>query len=183
MRCRRKQIEFNKTYYCNIVKDKLRQGFWHLTSGLNWPHGWLLAVNQLCNNLGTTHRYRPRFQNLRHLYPDMGLKLGVFGIFSLIKITVIRQVRMNCSLNVKINMWNAAQRAKIVNAFCLHLFQCVWSAKIQIPPMGALWLMTPLHRAVGPIGVLGSPFYICGTTAGAQSCFTICPWLYELQRM
>ena len=43
-----------------------------------------------------------RSQNLRHLYPGMGLQLGVFG-FSTSKITVIRQVHMYCSLSVKIN--------------------------------------------------------------------------------
>ena len=37
-----------------------------------------------------------RSQNLHHFYPSMGLKLGVFfGVFSTIKITVVRQVRMS----------------------------------------------------------------------------------------
>ena len=31
---------------------------------------------------------------LRHFYPRMGLKLGVLKIFSVIKITIVRQVRM-----------------------------------------------------------------------------------------
>ena len=44
--------------------------------------------------------------------------------------------------------WNAARRAKIVDAFCLHLFPRVWSVKAQIPPIGAPWLMPPLHGAV-----------------------------------
>ena len=46
-------------------------------------------------------------QNLCHLYPDMGLQLGHKG-FPAIKITVI-QMRMYCSLSVKINMRETPQ--------------------------------------------------------------------------
>ena len=44
--------------------------------------------------------------------------------------------------------WNAARHVKIVGAICLCLFPRVWSAKTWIPPNGAPWLTTPLHRAV-----------------------------------
>ena len=36
-----------------------------------------------------------RFQNLCHFYPGMGLKLEIFKFFSIVKITVVRQVRMS----------------------------------------------------------------------------------------
>ena len=44
-----------------------------------------------------------RFQSQRHLYPSFAFQLGVFRVFPVIKITVIRQVRMFCGLNVKVN--------------------------------------------------------------------------------
>ena len=39
-----------------------------------------------------------RSQNLRHLYPGMGLKLEIFGFFFLIKITMVRKVHMSLHL-------------------------------------------------------------------------------------
>ena len=41
--------------------------------------------------------------------------------------------------------WNAAQRTKIGNAFCLHWILRVWLAKTWIPPTGAPCLTTSLN--------------------------------------
>ena len=99
-----------------------------------------------------------RFQNLRHLYPGMGLQLGVFPA---IKITsVIRLLRMYYGLSLKIkHAWNAARHAKIVDAFCLRLFPRVWSAETW-PEYPQLELHGWRRHYTGGIGVLGSPFYI-----------------------
>ena len=35
-----------------------------------------------------------RSQNLCHLYPSMGLELGVFGCFLVIKVTAVRQMSL-----------------------------------------------------------------------------------------
>ena len=68
-----------------------------------------------------------RSQDLRHLYPGMGLQLGVFW-FSLTSKLVIRQICMYCDLSMKIN---TTRREKIVDAFCLCLFPRVCRPKPQ----------------------------------------------------
>ena len=91
--------------------------------------------------------------------PAWGSNLG-YLVFPAIKITVIRQVRMYCGLSVNDkHARNAARREKIVDAFCLHLFLTVWLAKIQYPNCSAMADNTITR---GGIGVLVSPFYICG---------------------
>ena len=54
--------------------------------------------------------------------------------------------------------WNAARRAKIVDAFCFSLFPHVWSAITRIPNWSS---MADDAITQGCIRVLGSPFYIC----------------------
>ena len=54
----------------------------------------------LMNFRDTTTDIHGRSQNLRHFYPGMGFKLGVFGVFPVIKITVVRQVRMSLASTV-----------------------------------------------------------------------------------
>ena len=77
-----------------------------------------------------------RSQNLRHFYPGMGLKLGVFGFsrnqnnHDLSGAYVLRFERENK------HAWNAAWHAKIMDAFCLLvLFLRLWSAKTRIPQL------------------------------------------------
>ena len=79
----------------------------------------------------------------------MGLQLGVFMFFfSTIKINLICKVHIImysvCSVVwVKINMYEMLHSAREL----LKHFACVVSrvsAKSQIPPIGAPWMMTPL---------------------------------------
>ena len=99
-----------------------------------------------------------RSQNLRHLYPRMGSNWGYSG-FLATKITVIHQVRMYCGLSMKIN---TCERAKIVDGV---LFAFVSSCVIVINPNAPNWSsMADNAITRGSIGVLGSPFYICGGT-------------------
>ena len=99
-----------------------------------------------------------RSQNLRHLYPGMGLKFGVFGFFPHNQnnhdSSGAYVQRSECKDKYA---WNIAWRTMLVDIFCLRLLPCVWSAN------------TPTWRSMADdtitwdgIGVLGSPFYICG---------------------
>ena len=78
-----------------------------------------------------------RSQNLRHFYSGMGLKLGYLGCsgnqnkLDLSGANVLRSERKYK------HVWNAARRAKIVDAFCLCVFPCEWSARTRIPPIWA----------------------------------------------
>ena len=84
-------------------------------------------------------------ENVNHL----SLKWIVLPASSAIKVAVIRQVRMYCSLSVKINMCKTLHGAlKIMDTFCLRLFLRVWLVKIWISPIWTPWLMTPLHRVI-----------------------------------
>ena len=86
-----------------------------------------------------------RSHNLRHHLSQHGAPIGGIWGFPAINSSgayVLQSVRENK------HTWNAAQWAKIVDPFCLRLLLHVWWAKTRIPPIGALWLMMPLHRAV-----------------------------------
>ena len=87
-----------------------------------------------------------RSQNMRHLYPGMGLKLGVLRVFLKSKEPwFVRCVVtcIYCGLYVKINKCKTPfgmQRSWSV----LHLFLRVWLAKLWRPPIWAPWLTTPI---------------------------------------
>ena len=74
-----------------------------------------------------------------------GAQIGGIRVFSTIEITVIHQVHLYCGLSVKVST-SETPHAEVVDAN-------------QNTPVGAPWLMTPLHGEV-----LGSPVYICGST-------------------
>ena len=80
-----------------------------------------------------------RSKHLRHLYPDMGLKLQVLKFFLEIKITAVRQVRISLhplrSEPEDIVCENATWHAKMAVALVLHLFLCAWSAKTKDPKL------------------------------------------------
>ena len=101
----------------------------------------------------------------------MGLNLGVFVFFfflvelfappvggsvpicfPIIKITVVRQVHicLHVTRSDRENKQsqNTPRHAKIVSAFVLRLFLCVWSAKTRRPPNWAQWLTKPLQGVV-----------------------------------
>ena len=97
-----------------------------------------------------------RSQNLCHLDSGVGLKLGSSGFSpnqSNRSSSSAYATCIYCGLSVKINMRKMPHSAKIVGAFVLRLFLCVWLAKFWAP-----WLTTPLHRAV-----LGSTVYVYGS--------------------
>ena len=78
-----------------------------------------------------------RLQNLRHLYLDMGLKLGVFGFFLQSKQPwLVRCVChcISCDLSVKIN--NTSWHTKIVNALVYRCFCVCGLQKPEDPQIG-----------------------------------------------
>ena len=62
---------------------------------------------------------------------------------------------------MKINTCETPHGAKIVDAFCLCLFPRVWLANTQSPNWSS---MADDAITRSGIGVLGSTFYICGTS-------------------
>ena len=104
-----------------------------------------------------------RSQNLRHFYPNMGLKLGVFRVFPVIKITIVHQVRMSpastiyCGLSMKTNRCktlHGTQRSW-THLFCFCFCTC-WDgcvhACIHLHQMG-LGLCVNIHTAQSRIRV------------------------------
>ena len=90
-----------------------------------------------------------RSQNLCHFLSRHGAQIGGIWFLTAVKITLIRQVSMYCSLSVKINMCETCVKhpkyAKIADAFCLCLFD-VWLAKKKPkPPIWTTWLMMASH--------------------------------------
>ena len=71
-------------YKLNISKELL------LSCTFDWPKDMKIKP-QYFYKLIDIHQ---RSLNLRHLVPGMGLNLGVLGVFPIMKITVVRQVRM-----------------------------------------------------------------------------------------
>ena len=110
-----------------------------------------------------------RSQNLRHLEPGMGLKMGVLGFFLEIKVTVVRQVRMSPhplrsepedKTHLKCHM-TRKDRGRIGCAFG---FACVVDKNPKTPKLSS---MADDAFTWGGIGGLGSLVYICG----ASRCF------------
>ena len=68
----------------------------------------------------------------------MGLKLGDLGFSPVIKVTVVCQVHLSLahlwSEHEDKHVYNTTQRAKIMDAFALHLFLHVWLAKSTKSP-------------------------------------------------
>ena len=128
-----------------------------------------------CTNLrswgmmGPHHRYRqeipePALSNIQAWCSNWG-----YSDFPAIKITAIHQVRMYCSLSVKINMWEKRHGlAKIVDAFCLPLFPCVVSKNSNTSNWRS---MAEDAITLGGIGVLESPVYICDPHLNVPSWF------------
>ena len=107
-----------------------------------------------------------RSQNLRHLYPVMGLQLGVFMFFpNQNKHDSSEAYELQSELEDK-HAWNPAQHAKIVDAFVCVCFQaCGWQKHKYLR-----WSsMADNAITQSGIGVLGSPFYICGSPTVQRS--------------
>ena len=101
-----------------------------------------------------------RSQTLRHLYPDMGAQIGGIQGFSSIKITVIHQVHMICSLSMKINKTLVKCRTACEDRWrvlCVFVSVCVVGKKTNNPNCSSI-----ADDAItgSGIGVQGSPFYI-----------------------
>ena len=100
-------------------------------------------------------------QNLPHLDPGMGLKLGVLGFFPIIKIIVVRQMRsltcMYCNHECEDKHVYTAWRTKIVNTLILHLLLRVWPANPEDPQ-----IEPRARQRRGGVGGPGSLLYICG---------------------
>ena len=78
--------------------------------------------------------YHGRSQNMRHLYPGIGLKLWVFRFFQRSKsLWFVRCVCILQSEHEDKHAWNTTWCAKIMDVFCLRLFPRVWSAKPKYP--------------------------------------------------
>ena len=93
------------------------------------------------------HRYnRPDIPVPAPSLSRHGAAIGGIWVFAWIKIIMIHQMLMYCSLSVKINKRETP--CKDQGCICLHMFLRVWSAKTRIPPIGAPWLTMPLHGAV-----------------------------------
>ena len=92
----------------------------------------------------------------------MGAPIGDM-VFSKIKVPVIRLVCMDCSLSVKINTCEMSHGAWISWSHFLCVCSRVWGRQNRKTPIGLpwAWLTTPSLNG-GSIGILGSPFYICG---------------------
>ena len=117
-----------------------------------------VAIENKMGTSGCTTDIDWRSKYLHHPYPVMGLQLGVFG-FPVIKITVIHQVYMYCSLSVKINMHEILHGPEGLWMHFVCICLRVWSAKPEYPSWNS---MTDDTVTRGGIGVLESPFYICG---------------------
>ena len=79
-----------------------------------------------------------------------GAQIGGLQIFSVIKVTVVRQVRMSpvctaITLSMKIN---TRKMPRSVQRSWTWLFLLVELAKTRRPAIWASWLTTPLHEAV-----------------------------------
>ena len=106
------------------------------------------------------HRYRPEIPEPAPSLFQHGAPIGGIQDFPTIKITVICQVCMYCGLSAKINMCetpHAMQRSWTYFVLC---FFRVCGRQNPNAPIGAPWPTTPLHGGI--IGVLRSPFHICG---------------------
>ena len=91
----------------------------------------------------------------------MGLKLGVFGFFPTMKISVICQVRMYSNLSVKINpVKRRTGRKDCGRVLFAFVSGCVVGKTPNTPNWGS---MADNAITWGGIGVLGSSFYICRT--------------------
>ena len=79
-------------------------------------------------------------QNLRHLYPSMGLKLGVFRFFIIIKITAVHQMRMSPHL-----LWSESEdktcvKHRMTCEDCGHIgfvfvFACMVRKNLKTPKL------------------------------------------------
>ena len=105
-----------------------------------------------------------RYQNLGILIPAWGWTWGSSGFSRNQNNCGLSGVCVTCmfrSLSVKTNKCkNAAQHAKIINAFVLHLFLSVWSAKTRRPPKLSPMADDAITR--GGVEGLVSLVYICG---------------------
>ena len=122
-------------------------------------------------------------QSQHHLYPGMELKLGVFGLFLIIKMTVVRQILLSLDLlwaeregktRVKCHMTHK-DCARIGFAFCF----CVRGRQNPEDP-----ILSPMADDVitqGDIGGLGSLVYICEDSKTQYDIYRKC--LIQKQRL
>ena len=94
----------------------------------------------------------PIFKNWHHFPSGMGLQLVVFGFFLPLKwpsfIKYVCYLLLLWSEREDKHAWSAVRHVKIVEAFCLHLFPPVWSAKPEYPQLERnSWL----HHYMGAI--------------------------------
>ena len=125
-----------------------------------WHQRWVGALKGKVSSFKTTD-IQGRSQNLRHFFiPAWGSNWGSSG-FSVIKITLVRQVCMSPTstavCGIKINTRKTPQDVgrSWMRLFCLCLFWGVWSAKIWRPT----WLTMPLHGVIDESGI--SFLYLC----------------------
>ena len=100
-------------------------------------------------NFSGNHRYRPEVPEPVPSLSQHGAQIGGIQVFSVIKITVIRQVHMYCGLSVKINKHEMLHgtRRSWTHFVCICFCVCGWQ-KLGIPSIGAPWLMTRLHGEI-----------------------------------
>ena len=87
--------------------------------------------------------------------------LTPYRVTKMFAIYTFFNVRVDCLLQDEDkDVWNVARSAEIVDAFCMHLFPPVWSAKTWISPSWSSMADNAITQ--GGTGVLRTLFCICG---------------------
>ena len=137
------QSEFNNLLYLKISILDLKP-LWEWM----WCH-CIFYVRQVWN-MHTIHRYRPEIPEPAPSLFRHGAQIGGIWGFPAIKITMICQVHMYCSLGVKIDMPKTLYSVqRLWTHFVCVCFRTCGQQKPEYPHGSiAPWLRTPLHRAV-----------------------------------
>ena len=105
------------------------------------PHKWAVDTTTVYYFSVHTTDIDQKSRNLHHLYPGMGLQLGVFGFFPAIKITVIRQVHIYGSVSVKINTREKPYGVQRLWTYfvCIFLRMCSANTRISQLELHGWW--------------------------------------------